>query len=685
MKAWPALLILLPLAAQETAPAVKPTAPALQEIAPASQETKPAVTETRPAAQDAAPAAAEAAVSAATPEPRLTGSVDGGFRWRMGVGGSLATYRSVVNLGEGPKLFGLDLSFQSATRRWFDRIDVRGYNWGGDPYNTAHVDVTRHGWYNFNFDYRNIAYYNFLPSFADPTINQGFFLDQHSYDTHRRMSDFELELLPGRRIVPYLAYSRDAGSGNGITDFVSDVNEYPVADRLRDQANNFRGGVRIEMSRFHVTFEQGGITFKDDQLVFTDEENFGNRRTPFLGQQLFLTNLTQAYGVRGTSIYSKALVTANPVSWIDLFGQFLYSRPDTDVHYAQFNTGQFVDLSSLLFFTSQLDLLNATAKMPHTSGTVGFELRPLRSVRVIESFMTDRLHNASFASLTQNIIAPPVAPQITDFTDRLVWNYNQQQIDVLYEVTPKITARGGYRYVWGDGLTRGSLISGQPTESGELRRQVGLAGFSYRMARGVSLNVDYEGAAGDRTYFRTSLQDYQRARVRARYQPYTSLTITGGFGVLSNQNPTPTVNYDFLSRDMSASALWNPNGGKRIALVADYTRSTLRSDINYIVPQDFQRAQSLYRDNAHQANALLDFMVPGFGKQGPRMALGGSLFYSSGSRPTHFYEPLMRFTTPAYRRVCWYGEWRYYGFGEPFYLYEGFRSHLMTVGLRITR
>jgi hypothetical protein len=678
MSAWPAILIFLPLAAQETAPSAKETAATVQEAAPAATETKPA-------AKEAAPPAAEASVAAANPEPGLTGSVDVGYRWHTGVGGSLGTYRSVVNLGEGPKLLGLDLSFQSATRRWFDRIGVRANNWGGDPYNTAHVDAMRHGWYNFNFDYRNIAYFNFFPSFADPTISRGFFLDQRSYDSRRRMSDFELELLPGRRIVPYLAYSHDAGSGRGITDFVSDVNEYPVADRLRDKTDNFRGGVRIEMSRFHVTLEQGGSTFKDDQQVFTSEENFGNRTTPFLGEQLFLTNLTQAYGVRGTSIYSKALVTANPASWIDLFGQFLYSRPDTNVHYAQFNTGKFFNLDALLFFTSELDLLNATAKLPHTSGTFGFELRPMRRVRIIESFSTDRLHNASFASLTQNVIAPPVDPQIADFTDRLVWNYNQQQIDVLYDVTSKITARGGYRYVWGDGLTRGSFISGALTESGAVRRQVGLAGLNYRMAHGVSLNIDYEGASGDSAYFRTSLQDYQKARVRVRYQPVQSLTIAAGFGVLSNQNPAPTVKYDFLGRDSSLSVVWNPNGGKRISLAADYTRSTLRSDINYFVPQTFDQDRSLYRDNANEANALMDLLVPGFGGHGPRLGLGGTLFRSSGNRPTQFYQPLIRLTTPAYRRISWYGEWRYYGFAEPFYLYEGFRTHLLTAGLRFTR
>lgn len=32
-----------------------------------------------------------------------------------------------------------------------------------------------------------------------------------------------------------------------------------------------------------------------------------------------------------------------------------------------------------------------------------------------------------------------------------------------------------------------------------------------------------------------------------------------------------------------------------------------------------------------------------------------------------------------------FAEWRYYGYGEAFYLYEGFRTHLLTAGLRLTR
>jgi hypothetical protein len=657
MRNWFLLLAALPLAAQD----------ATQAPAPAST-TAPDTNAVPPQAQT---------------ETTLTGSVDLGYRWFSGAGGSLDTYRSVVDFGSGVRLLGLDLSLESAAKKYFDRINVRGAGWGGDPYNTAHVDAVRHDWYNFSFDYRNIAYFNFLPSFADPTMGSGIFVDQQSFDTHRRMMDFELDLRPGKWLVPYLAYSHDSGFGRGITDFVSGLNSYPVADKPRDSTENYRGGVRVEMKKFHVTLEQGGTTFKDDQEVFTSTQNFGNNTTPILGQQMYLNDLTQAYGVRGDSLYSKVLLTANPTPWLDVFGEFLYSRPTTTVNYSQFNAGQFVDLDTLLFYTSELDLINAAAKQPHTTGTIGFEVRPTKRLRIIESWMTDRLHNASSELLNQQILTPAAAALLTDFTDRLVMNYNREQVDVLYDLTSRITLRGGYRYEWGDGLTDGMLISGLPTETGQLKRNVGLAGVSYRASQKLAFSVDFEGASGDGAYFRTSLQNYEKARIQARYQVKQSLVVAAGFTVLNNENPDPTINYNFLSRDNSLSVTWNPNNGKWVTVTGEYTRATLRSDINYIVPQDFTSAQSFYRDNVHDASTLVDLLIPGFGAKGPKLGMGGSLMLSSGSRPTQYYQPVMRVTTPTYKRMNWYGEWRYYGFGETFYLYEGFRAHLLTLGVRV--
>ena len=652
MKTWLLLLATVPLAAQDATQT--PAAPDTNAVPPVTQTEK-----------------------------MITGSVDLGYRWFSGAGGSLDTYRSVVDFGSGVRLLGLDLSLESAAKKYFDRINARGAGWGGDPYNTAHVDAVRHDWYNFSFDYRNVAYFNFMPSFADPTLGNGIFLNQQAFDTHRRMMDFELDLRPGKWLVPYLAYSHDSGFGTGISDFVNGLNSYAVADRPRDASANYRGGVRIELKKFHVTLEQGGTTFKDDQQVFTSNQNFGNNTTPILGQQLFLNDLTQAYGVRGDSIYSKALLTANPTPWLDIFGEFLYSRPTTDVNYSQFNAGQFVDLTTLLFYASELDVVNAASRQPHTTGTIGFEIRPTKRLRVIESWMTDRLHNASSEALNQQVVTPAAGALLTSFTDRLVMNYNREQVDALYDLTSRITLRGGYRYEWGDGLTQGALISGLATETGQLKRNVGLAGVSYRAFEKLSFSIDFEGASGDGAYFRTSLQNYEKARIQARYQVRQSLTLAAGFSVLNNQNPDPTVKYDFLSRDNSLSVTWNPNNGKWVTVTGEYTRATLRSDISYIVPQDFTSAQSFYRDNVHDASTLVDLLIPGFGAKGPKLGMGGSLLLSSGSRPTQYYQPIMRLTTPTYKHMNWYGEWRYYGYAEPFYGYEGFRAHLLTVGLRV--
>jgi hypothetical protein len=43
-------------------------------------------------------------------ESALTGSLELGYRWGTGVGGSFDSYRSVVNLGAGPTLLGAELT-----------------------------------------------------------------------------------------------------------------------------------------------------------------------------------------------------------------------------------------------------------------------------------------------------------------------------------------------------------------------------------------------------------------------------------------------------------------------------------------------------------------------------------------------------------------------------------------------
>ena len=655
--AW-IVLLALPLAAQPPAP-------------------EPA------AAQSPAPAGPAA-------ESWITGDIDLGYRWTGGRGGDLNTYRSVVNLGDGPKLFGVNLSLRPPSSRWVDRIDIRANSWGGDPYNTARLDASREGLYRFTWDYRNIAYFNFLPSFADPGRDRNLFLNQRAYDTFLRSNDFEFTLFPGKRIVPYVAYNRSSGRGSGLTNFVVTSNEYTVPDRIDNHSDVFRAGVRFEMSRYHLTLEQGFMNFDDNQQVASASpaSSFGNLTNPVFGQRLFLTTGTQSYQVSGGGVFTKAQFTANPVSWADLYAQFLYSQPHTDTRFTQAGTGNFFDSTTLAFYNGLTSAADARARQPHPSGSAAVELRPFRRLRILESWSTDRLHNAGSAVVLDQLLTTGQSPTASTLAEaeRLVVNYNQQELNVLFDITSRITLRGGHRYVWGDAQAPAGFILGtEAAELGKLRRNVGLAGLVYRSAQKLRISLEYEGSPGDRSYFRTSLNEYQRARLQARYQVLPSLSLNAHFGALSNRNPQTGVDFHFLSRDNSLSANWTPNGGKRLTLLAEYSRTSLGSDIVYRNPGTGTPGLSDYHERAHTGTLMAAIPLPIPGSVQPKLDLGGSFFVSDGTSPTRYYQPFGRVMVPFGKHAQGYGEWRWYALSQSAYLYEGFRSHQFTLGLRLTK
>lgn len=688
-----AFLITVAAFAQPPAPPAKPP-----DKAAVTPEAKAEAAAAAPAKADdqakppepAAPA--KAAEKAASPAPSteqwITGSFDFGYRWVGDVRGSLPTYRSIVNLGDGPKLTGLDFTITDPKHRLFDRIDARANAWGGDPYNTAHIDVNKRGVYELRGDYRNIAYFNALPSFANPLAPRGF--DERAFDMRRRSGYMDLELFPGKHILPYLVFERNSGYGHGVETWVQDSNNsFAVPMLLRDSTNNYRGGVRLEYNRWHVTLEQGGTTYKDDDQASANGANFGDRTTPILGGTLVLNTLTQTYGVRGSSVYTKVLATASPFSWLDLNGQFLYSEPKTDARYFDTATGNFALLSSLLLYSGQYNIGASSSNAKHTLVSAGAEIRPFKRLKIIDSFSTNRYNETGAGALTEQILLTPGAtfPALVSAlsTQQAVTN-NRQQVEAILDVTKKITLRGGYRYEWGDATVRaGTLDQSGSLALGALKRNVGLAGATIRPWQKLSLNVDYEGASTDQNYFRTSLYNYQKVRARAKYQASASLWFQANFGLLDNQNPTAGIQYDFRSRDNSLAAFWTPGGGKRISVMAEYDRSTLYSHIDFLLLPFFAPTVSNYKENAHTATSTIDIVLPKVAGIAPKLSAGGSLFVSSGSRASRYYQPLGRLSLPLQKHVQWNTEWRWYGFGEQLYLYEGFRAHIFMTGLRLSR
>lgn len=678
MKLLISFLILLSLAAQTPAPAPAPAPPASAADAKPADATPP--TEAKTETKSDTPAASPVP----TGEDWLTGFIDVGYRWRTGVAGSMNTYRSIVDLFPGPMLLGAEFTIRDKKRRLFDRIDVRGYDWGHDPYSTLHVNVFKENAYQLITDYRSYALFDNQPSFADPYITGGAMIDEQSFDMRRRIGNVLLEIKPGSWLIPYLAWDHDSGDGSGVTSFVSNLNQYPFLSQMSDSTESYRGGVRLELRRFHVTLEEGGTTFKSAQNTYVPPGNtyLGSETIPPGTTPLNLTSLAQAYGIRGSSIYSKALLSAHVTDWMDVTGQFLYSIPSTTVNYSQYNYGNFASLNQALFYTSEQDMIGAEAKMPHTTGSGGSEIRPLKHVRIVDSWMTDRLHNA--ANALENDILGKNPAITTDLTSLLVTNYSQAEGMVFVDVMKGLIARAGYRYVWGDAdelvLPPGGLIT---HDNLKLRRNVLLAGVSYRPMAKLSLSADTEVGSSGNAYFPVSLYDYQKVRVHGNYQLPWSLNLSANVSVLQNTSPLPNKN-DFLSHTESLSMQWNPKVAKRFSFIGTWEHNSLTSNIFYLVPQTLSPALSNYWESGHTITGLVATTIPLFGRE-VQFSGGGSFLLSNGSRATNYYQPVGKLSVPFGKHLAWNTEWRYYGFSEAFYLYESFRTHLITTGLRFTR
>ncbi|HUA22071.1 MAG TPA: hypothetical protein VMB25_25180 [Bryobacteraceae bacterium] len=677
MRLLACFLLVVSLAAQAPdAPKPADQSASSAQAAPAAQSSQAA-----PAAQSAASAPAAAPAPAAENQPSgdnwLTGSIELGYRWVPTPGGTDNAYRSVVNLTDGFRILNSDFTILDPHHWLFDRADVHTSNWG-DPYTTLRVNIEKHDWYNLTANYRNIAYFDFLPSFANPEFNQGALLDQNSFDTAIRATDIQLDLLPHKWITPYLGFSSNTQYGRGVTDFnqESQYNEYPVASLYSDLTNNYRAGVRMEMGKYHVTLEQGGTTFKDDQGASDMGPNPGNFTGLLFGETMPLDSMDELYRVRGDSVYSKALLAANPLPWISVTGQFVYARPRTDVDYTENSTGNFLLQRILQFYSSGQDLLTGDANMPHLTGSLSVELRPWRRFRIVESWMSDRFHGASDALLVENLLAgmPLTDQQLAN--ERIVLRYNQEEVDAYYEVTPYLTLRGGYRFVWGNTDVTAPILTGLPSETANLHRNVGIAGVSYRLGQKFRINGDAEGSNSAQAFFRTSLQQYEKAHVRAQYDLSPAWHVAADVSLLNNSNPNPNVQLDFSSRVESASLNWTPNSGKWGSVLVDYSRVAIRSDILYLIPQSLQPTPSIYTENDHLLTTLASFRW---------FAVGGSMFLGSGSRPTQYYQPLARLTVPLHKHVDWITEWRWYAMNDVFYALDNFRSNQIMSSLRFSR
>jgi hypothetical protein len=143
------------------------------------------------------------------------------------VSGNKANYDTFVNLNSGVRLFeqSLDMRSLDHTGLLFDNFSMYSFGYGGDPNDLTRLRASKNKWYDFTGMFRRDRYpwnYNLLanplnPATSTPAVPITNSL--HSMDTVRRMSDFNLTLLPQSRIRFRLGYTRNVQEGPSYSSF----------------------------------------------------------------------------------------------------------------------------------------------------------------------------------------------------------------------------------------------------------------------------------------------------------------------------------------------------------------------------------------------------------------------------------------------------------------------------------
>src|SRR5690242_20029517 len=141
--------------------------------------------------------------------------------------GNNDVYDTFVNLGQGARLFNQSLEMSSKDHRGilFDTLSMSNFGYGGDPNNFSMLRIFKNKWYDFSANFRrdrNLWNYDLLANPLNPlTSKPAVIIDSspHFMALTRRLSDYNLTLLPQSNVRVRLGYSRNTNEGPSLTTY----------------------------------------------------------------------------------------------------------------------------------------------------------------------------------------------------------------------------------------------------------------------------------------------------------------------------------------------------------------------------------------------------------------------------------------------------------------------------------
>ena len=324
-------------------------------------------------------------------------SIEFGFRF-TDINGSQATYDTMVNLQQGPRLLGFTTEVSSLDHHatFFDRLYFSNFGYGGDPNDVSQLRISKNKWYAFTGMFRqdqNYWDYSLLanplnPATPVPNAPINFnpianapanVLDTRivatspqSFYTRRNMQNYGLTILPDAKIRFRLGYDQNTAYGPGFSPISQGTEQY-LLENYAVHTKQYHLGVDFRFfARTTISYDQIWTYYKNDPVLTDQNQQFsvGSGFTPVdLG--LSWTSSSQpcsntfgpgsivnpacnayysylnSYNTRTNSPTEKVTLHSTYFKNIDIAGMFSYTGGDFNVYHYQQNFAGLASRSSL--------------------------------------------------------------------------------------------------------------------------------------------------------------------------------------------------------------------------------------------------------------------------------------------------------------------------------------------------
>jgi len=536
-------------------------------------------------------------------------SIEIGYR-ASDITGSQQMYNTLVDLRSGPRFLDQSLSMQSQNHDGllFDNLFVNSYGWGGDPNNGLRMRMDKNKWYDFRANFRRDQTdfdYNLLanplnPSTSSPNIPVTF--SPHNFGTRRRMSDFDLTLLPQSAISFRIGYSRNNMTGPSY----SSVHEGTDALLFQDwntTVNSYRFGADLKiLPRTVLSYDQFLDYYKGDttwqSARFAQALLPGTPETVELGLPIDTANKTPcAITPPATSLIDSTGTLTNPscnayfdynrtnrtrtsqpterlslhssyFQRLELTASYAYSSADMNAPLNEFfngliqrsdirqetvtGPGQATRISNVADFSATLHV----SEHFRIIDTFRFW-----AYRIPESFSSIETDWACINIATCSLLTPisDTTASATDASSQLSFNqdWKRNQVDFVWDASKHFGGRIGFRY--GDQVFHHVLDFATGDENRVvIHEYTPLLAFWAKPRPSLRFNFDWEHTNNDDAIVRIGPRKEARFRIQGNYTPKPWVVVGASVNLWQASNGDVLIDYRAHNRNYGFTANLTP-------------------------------------------------------------------------------------------------------------------------------